>query len=112
MNLQCEDGFLFHLWGSTGSCLRCGISAGIDLYLDLLDQGRVADETSVDDQSELALRELVRLVDHPDLREDDLFPSAAASADASAATSRADWGVPLLPLQAVVTFLRRYLNRA
>lgn len=102
MNLQCEDGFLFHLWGSTGECVRCGVT-GLDLDHRTdhvhFDQGMVAAETSVDDRSELALRELVRLVDHPDLREDDLLPSAPA--DASAATSHAYLGVRL------PAFLRR-----
>ena len=85
MNLQCEDGFLFHLWGSTGNCLRCGVTCGIDLdpfpshRSDSvhLDQGKVADERSVDDPSEFAVLSPAHLVDHPHLREDDLLPSAA-----------------------------------
>lgn len=109
MILQCEDGFLFHLWGSTGSCLRCGISAGIDLDHPTdhahLDQGILADETSVDDQSELAVLSPARLVDHPSLHEDDLPQSAASSADASAASNLGDyWHLP--------AFLRRRHHRA
>ena len=108
MILQCEDGFLFHLWGSTGSCLRCGISAGIDLDHPTdhahLDQGILADETSVDDLSEPAVLSPARLVDRPVLREDDLPQSAASSADASAASNLGDyWHLP--------AFLRRRHHR-
>ncbi len=66
MILQCEDGFLFHLWGSTGKCVRCGVT-GIDLDSSYFDQGTVADETSVDDRSAPASLSPVRLADHPSL---------------------------------------------
>ena len=79
MILQCEDGFLFHVWGSTGKCVRCGVTGASDLFSDPafdrshhpahLDQGMVADETLEDAQSEPALLSRARLADHPSLFE-------------------------------------------
>lgn len=89
MNLQCEDGFLFHLWGSTGNCLRCGVTAGIDLDFDFdhLDQGMLDDERSVDVQSAPEMLSRVRPVDHRSLCEDDLPQSAAAASSAAASAA-------------------------
>lgn len=105
MILQCGDEFLFHLWGSTGKCLRCGVT-GIDLdHLTdhvHLDQGILADETSVDDLSEPALLSRARLVDRPSLCEDPDHVPHATSADVSFASSRA-YLMGLLP-----AFLRRH----
>ena len=78
MSPQCSGGFLFHQWGSTGKCLRCGINAAFDpdpSSFDFdrshhrvhLDQGKVADERSVDDRSASALLSPTHLADHPSL---------------------------------------------
>ncbi len=66
MILQCEDGFLFHLWGSTGKCVRCGVT-GIDLDVACHDQGTPSCETSVDVQSAPELLSRAHLADHPSL---------------------------------------------
>lgn len=71
MILQCGDGFLFHVWGSTGKCVRCGVTGASDLSFDRshhpahLDQGMVADERSADDLSAPALLSRAHLADHP-----------------------------------------------
>lgn len=78
MILQCEDGFLFHVWGSTGSCLRCGVTGAFDPDLSSfdfdrshlpvhLDQGKVADVRSVDVLSAPEMLSPTRLADHPSL---------------------------------------------
>lgn len=79
MILQCEDGFLFHVWGSTGKCVRCGVTGASDLFSDPafhrshhpahLDQGTPCAETSVDALSEPALLSRAHLADHPSLFE-------------------------------------------
>lgn len=105
MVLQCEDGFLFHVWGSTGKCLRCGINAAFDLDLTYLahpDRGMPSSEKLEDAQSEPALLSRARLVDRPSLCEDRDHVPDAPSADVSFACSRA-YLVGLLP-----AFLRRH----
>jgi len=63
MNLQCGDGFLFHLWGSTGNCLRCGVTG---IHLDVAYHDRTPfSETSVDDRSAPASLLPVHPADHP-----------------------------------------------